>query len=304
MNVFISWSGDLSREVAIELRDWLPSVLQFAKPYVSSQDIDKGDRWAADIAKQLEESEYGILCVTKSNITAPWLNFEAGALSKYVDGSRVSPLLIGIERDAVGGPIRQFQSVIVSKEEVCKLVSSINNKAESGKTLESGRLNKSFEKWWPDLEKKLQAFSRRGETEISKDAVAQAAGVQVTEPGSNDSVPSSGFKVAGTYIEIPDGFELWTLTMDESKDRIRYWPQNAARFTGKTWNSRINGLGGPREKPKKFCLFLVGKSGQALIKYFRKAARHTDKNGNQMWHAFEELTEDFHKCQVVEVFVD
>jgi len=77
MKVFLSWSGDLSHKVAIIFRDWLPSVLQFVEPYVSSEDIDKGARWSTDIAKELEESSFGILFITKDNIEAPWVNFDS-----------------------------------------------------------------------------------------------------------------------------------------------------------------------------------------------------------------------------------
>ena len=82
MKVFISWSGNISLKVALIFRDWLPSVIQSIEPYVSSEDIDKGARWSTDIAKELENSTFGILCVTKENLEAPWLSFEAGALSK------------------------------------------------------------------------------------------------------------------------------------------------------------------------------------------------------------------------------
>ena len=91
MKVFISWSGAISHQVALVLREWLPSVIQAVEPYVSSEDIDKGARWTTDISKELEASQYGILCVTPENIEAPWLNFEAGALSKTIDKSRVCP---------------------------------------------------------------------------------------------------------------------------------------------------------------------------------------------------------------------
>ena len=85
MRVFISWSGNKSHKVALVFRDWLPSVIQSIEPYVSSEDIDKGARWSTDIAKELENSTFGILCVTKDNLEAPWLSFEAGALSKTMD---------------------------------------------------------------------------------------------------------------------------------------------------------------------------------------------------------------------------
>lgn len=98
LKVFISWSGEESHKVALVLREWLPSVIQSITPYVSSEDIDKGTRWASDIAGELDESSFGILCVTKDNLNAPWLNFEAGALGKSVDKSRVCPFLFRIKR--------------------------------------------------------------------------------------------------------------------------------------------------------------------------------------------------------------
>ena len=110
MKVFLSWSGDLSHKVAVVLRDWLPSVIQSIEPYVSSEDIDKGARWSTDIAKELEASAFGVLCVTQENLESPWLNFEAGALSKTVDKSRVCPFLYGVKRSEIKGPLLQFQS--------------------------------------------------------------------------------------------------------------------------------------------------------------------------------------------------
>ena len=71
MKVFISWSGNTSLKVAQLLREWLPYVINSIEPYVSSDDIDKGARWSVDIAKELEDSTFGILCVTKDNLEAP-----------------------------------------------------------------------------------------------------------------------------------------------------------------------------------------------------------------------------------------
>lgn len=155
MKVFISWSGELSRQVALVLRDWLPSVIQSVEPYVSSEDIDKGSRWLSDISKELDESYFGILCVTHESINAPWLNFEAGALSKSFDRSHVIPFLLGVKRSEIQGPLLQFQSVIFKKDDVKKLVLSINNALVENK-LEKERLQKIFDVWWANLEKELR----------------------------------------------------------------------------------------------------------------------------------------------------
>jgi len=161
MKVFLSWSGDLSHKVALLFREWLPSVIQSVEPYVSSEDIDKGARWSTDIAKELESSGYGILCVTRENMEAPWLHFEAGALSKSVDKSRVSPFLFSIKRSEVkAGPILQFQSTVTEKDDVRKLLQSINAANQQG-ALDEIRLNSVFDVWWPQLEGKLKALEEK-----------------------------------------------------------------------------------------------------------------------------------------------
>lgn len=158
MKVFLSWSGHKSHEVALALRDWLPSVIQTIEPYVSSEDIDKGARWSTDIAKELEDSTYGILCVTKENIEAPWLLFEAGALSKMMDKSSVCPFIFDLKRAEVKGPILQFQSTIFEKDDVKKMLLSIN-KACGETALKEDFLVKTFDVWWPNLEVNLNKIT-------------------------------------------------------------------------------------------------------------------------------------------------
>lgn len=154
MKVFLSWSGSRSHKVALVFRDWLPSVIQAIIPYVSSEDIDKGARWSTDIAKELEDSTFGILCVTRENINAPWLTFEAGALSKTMDKSFVSPFLFDIKRSEVDGPILQFQSTIFETKDLKKLVKTLN-KACDEDGLPNDRLDKAFDVWYPTLEDEL-----------------------------------------------------------------------------------------------------------------------------------------------------
>lgn len=164
MKVFLSWSGHKSHQVALVFRDWLPSVIQSINPYVSSEDIDKGARWSTDIAKELEDSTFGILCVTKDNLEAPWLLFEAGALSKMMDKSSVCPFIFDLKRAEVKGPILQFQSTIFEKEDVKKLLMTLNKSCgEAG--LKEELLSKTFEVWWPNLEESLNEIKSEGADE-------------------------------------------------------------------------------------------------------------------------------------------
>ncbi|HBQ3102184.1 MULTISPECIES: TIR domain-containing protein [Enterobacteriaceae] len=166
MKVFISWSGTTSHKVAKVFREWIPSVIQAAQPYVSSEDIDKGARWSSDIAAELDHSAYGLICLTKQNIQAPWINFEAGALGKSVDKSNVSPFLFRINTSDFNGPLLQYQSTKYDKEDIFKLMTSIN--ACCGEqALEPDRLDKVFEMWWPDLKKSLDSIPE-DETEATQ----------------------------------------------------------------------------------------------------------------------------------------
>jgi len=124
MKVFISWSGGISHKVAIALRDWLPSVIQAVEPFVSSEDIERGARWFADIGNELEKVNFGILCITPQNLNAPWVLLEAGAFSKSMDQSRVSPLLVGVKNSDLEGPLSQFNTTSIENTEVFKLITS------------------------------------------------------------------------------------------------------------------------------------------------------------------------------------
>ncbi len=161
MKLFISWSGEKSLAVAKVLKEWIPCVIQDVQPYFSSDDIDKGARWSTDIAKELEEATFGILCVTKDNLNSQWLNFEAGALSKAIDKSKVCPFLLDLKAtDITDSPILQFQMANTEKDDMYKLFKSINKHIDNGK-LEETRLEKLFNAFWPDINKELDKIKEK-----------------------------------------------------------------------------------------------------------------------------------------------
>lgn len=159
MKVFISWSGLKSQEVAKVLKQWIPCVIQSVEPYFSSADIDKGARWSTDIAKELQNASFGILCVTKDNLSSAWLNFEAGALSKSIEQSKVCPFLVDLKpSDIQNSPILQFQMASSTRDDVFKLFKSINSNLGDSK-LHEDVLSTTFDTFWPKIEDALKSVS-------------------------------------------------------------------------------------------------------------------------------------------------
>lgn len=151
MKVFISWSGELSQQLGTAFKDWIPDVLQAVHPYFTPEDIKKGERWNSEIARELEESKFGIFCVTRENLSSGWMNFEAGAISKNKEASQVCPILFGLQPTDVVGPLQQFQATVFSKDDIFKLMKAINAKL-AGQALSEDRLERQFERMWPHLE--------------------------------------------------------------------------------------------------------------------------------------------------------
>jgi hypothetical protein len=153
LKVFLSWSGEKSKAAATALHGWLPTVIQTVRPYMSAENIDKGERWSVDISKQLEETHFGIICMTPENLEAPWVLFEAGPLSKSIEKARVAPLLFGIgPSEFTNIPLLQFQLTNFKKEDFARLLASLNAAASEAERLRPEVLAKSFERAWSELE--------------------------------------------------------------------------------------------------------------------------------------------------------
>ena len=159
MKIFISWSGPTSEKVGAAIKDWLPNVLQSVQTYFTPSDIEKGARWSEEIIKELNESKVGLLCLTRDNINSDWILFEAGALSKKLEESRVCPILFGIKPTDLSGPLKQFQATEIEREDFRKLINVINNSLEESGLPEKTMQN-AFNKWWPDLEEKLNDINK------------------------------------------------------------------------------------------------------------------------------------------------
>jgi hypothetical protein len=52
-NIFISWSGDGSEALAVELHQWLPMLINAAVPLMSEEDVEAEARWSKEISDKL-----------------------------------------------------------------------------------------------------------------------------------------------------------------------------------------------------------------------------------------------------------
>jgi uncharacterized protein YjbI with pentapeptide repeats len=159
MKVFISWSGNYGKAFAKLLHAWLPSVLQAVRPYFSPDDIAKGARWSNEISAELDGSQVGIIILTREAIAAPWIMFEAGALSKNVGKSKVVPILLDLELSDISGPLMQFQCAKFEQSDVRRILRMLNSEL-GDRSLTDDVLESVFSMWWPSLKQDFAQLSR------------------------------------------------------------------------------------------------------------------------------------------------
>jgi len=128
--LFISWSGDLSKNIAEEIKLFLEESLHAVIPFFSP-DIQKGAGWLDEINKAIDNSVAGIICLTKENYTKPWVLFESGALSRV---GLVCPIVFDMKKEEIKSPLNIFQASEFNKKEFKKLFEDLCEKCSSGLT--------------------------------------------------------------------------------------------------------------------------------------------------------------------------
>lgn len=155
MKVFLSWSGERSKQVANLLSDWLSCVIQASRPWVSTRDLDRGTLWFGEINDQLKDTSVGVICLTQENKNRPWILFEAGALAKGLTTSRVCTLLIDLETKDIEDPLAQFNHTFPNRDSVLGLVRTLNS-ALGSQGLDTKILEQVFDTYWEQFEGKFK----------------------------------------------------------------------------------------------------------------------------------------------------
>ncbi len=151
MDIFISWSGDRSKQAAVALKSWLEIVFDSLTIWISTENILVGTRWAETLSETLDKSNFGILCITPENLRAPWLIFEAGALSKSVKKGSVVPLLYDLSSSDIPFPLAQFQTAVADRAGAISIVKALITRHGDDAPNEA-RIIKRAEALWQSLE--------------------------------------------------------------------------------------------------------------------------------------------------------
>lgn len=155
LKIFISWSGDLAKSIALVWHDLLLEMFDRTTPWVSDLDIEAGARPLDDIKRELDGTSFGIIVVTPENQNAPWLNFEAGALSKALSDAttRVMPSLVNFTSPSqVTSPLKQFQGNLLNQEGVMKILKTIARGVNAEWTTKERAFNRA---WTPEYEQRF-----------------------------------------------------------------------------------------------------------------------------------------------------
>ncbi|MBY0562947.1 MAG: toll/interleukin-1 receptor domain-containing protein [Hyphomonadaceae bacterium] len=225
MQVFISWSGQLSKAIAGTLATWLPTVLQSVRTYYTPNDTEKGSRWFEEIAQQLEASAFGIVVLTKSNLEKPWIHFEAGALISRLE-RKVTPLLIQVSETDLKPPLSLLNATFLEKEDIRRLVSNINEQFGE-KRVPSDAVDRVFDKFWPDLLAAVESHiletretarppsSKRDQSEVLEELVSIVRDLQ-RRP---HSIGSSGATLTSLSRRLISTFTQLTGSITDDIDR-------------------------------------------------------------------------------------
>jgi hypothetical protein len=134
-----------------------------------------------------------------------------------MDKSFVSPFLFDIKRSEVNGPILQFQSTIFEREDIRKLISSLN-KACKEEQLADERLERIFNVWYPSLEEELNKIKDIKDEQLPEE--------EKLSPSENSVILEEILELARMnqkLIRNPEGVFVETVTkIDEALNNLQH----------------------------------------------------------------------------------
>jgi hypothetical protein len=196
---------------------------------MSELDLEAGTRWNERVQHELSETRFGIICVAQSNVGAPWLLFEAGALAKTLQDAHVCPYLIGLEPSNLPqGPLAQFQAKRANRAETHDLVRAVNHSLGEN-ALDADRVDRSFERWWPDLEATLASLPHQESSTPSRRSPDDMLEEVIVLTRSLERQVASELGAVRHDVNVLDRFKVWE-KLEERFARIEKALKNIEGF--------------------------------------------------------------------------
>ena len=149
--IILIWSGKTSHKIALFQYGWWPRVVPGVVPWISTEDIAKGDRWFPELMSQLGKSTTCVISITPENHKAPWVYYEAGVIAAKQENGKICTVLFGVTTSNIKDtPMDQFQATEAVNDDMWRLVKSINRRLAEG-AHEEQPLRALFDRYWPEL---------------------------------------------------------------------------------------------------------------------------------------------------------
>jgi predicted nucleotide-binding protein len=163
VKVFLSWSGQQSRDAAVLLRDFIPQVLQEVEPWLADGDLQSGQSIGHSINSAIETSDVAIACVTRANMSSTWMNYELGVAAS--SQKPILPVLVNLEPSELVAPLSSHLAIRLDRTGLRDLLLELNRAAEH--PLYSQVLDDVFDINWPRLAPALTALLQADPTPTS-----------------------------------------------------------------------------------------------------------------------------------------
>ncbi|KSV63092.1 hypothetical protein N183_36240 [Sinorhizobium sp. Sb3] len=164
MKLFISWSKNTSKEIALTLKEFLSDFFRSKnlEIYLSTS-IQPGENWFDSIRDGIKDSEICIIVMTDENELSRWTHFEAGAIAFNTKSSNVIPLLVTSRDLDETSPLKHFQYVRNTHHEMLKLIRLVKSVGRlTG--VRQDEVSKRFDDLYPKFEAQITATLDRSVT--------------------------------------------------------------------------------------------------------------------------------------------
>ena len=127
MNIFISWSKQESKEIALELQKLFNKLIGSENAFVSENSIEKGKEFQKEILSAIRQTNLFIIVYTRASKKSPWVSFEGGFARGL--NKRVVPILFFEDKNWhswIDNPMNSFSELRYGSHDfgknICKML--------------------------------------------------------------------------------------------------------------------------------------------------------------------------------------